>query len=698
MPRFHGLSTSGHLNQKRFPPPIPVRRRSSTRASAVSQVVAPLMCLVVLASLLVGCSTTTTPTPTPTGGEPPLLYTADPAPTIGVSSSMWPGAVCGGGRYLQDSSYTPFTTLPDGTNVPPLQVKNDPTAFEWTPADFSGAPYTGTEGSPDELENSGVTSGTIVYEPSYKDGEPYGVSSNDLPFTHPFGNDAVPFSFNDFEYFVAPDAQYYSELGPGNGAGADPASEYASAYAAVGVSKISTSTTVRTLGKVPGVMGMEMDSGLVPKPYRAQVGDRIAMWGRWIVDCGHQPYHTEIHPPLMMATAHTLPAGSGTGPGTSVQILGRPYLVSQVCFDNAILNTPSYTGDPNCHPNEGVQSCTDGVTDHGEGRDLYDHLICELNHDAFASCPASFPGCEHSNDMNAKPDVYTVPFDGTPSMTFYVDPPTATPPGSGYSLQVRYNLTVRDGVTVVMNQAGSGELRVEVIMNSNAYVPAPLNPSQDRYLTWAQLEAMDKDLPSSVTSNLDNVSYYFGTNGIHVAQYSNVYPSTFDNPIDFTSGASQLLTNLKSTSSGLGIRVDDSQPFPIIGGIQLQWVMCGTPTGCTHVGPVPQPIRVTPQPQPLMVLGTGSTVDHTDNCIGEAPTFTGTILTNGQPGQVTYEWQRSDGTTSQPESISIPQGTSTVSVRTKWGPSKPGGYWAELVVTAPQSTASNKAPFKISVC
>jgi len=687
MLRLPGLSTTRPLNLELFSPTPPAaRRRSSMGASTGRQVVALLMCLVILTSLLVGCASATTTTPTPTGGGPLLLYSNDGPPSIGVvPSSAWPGAVCGNARYLLDSQYMQGADW----GYPYYQVTNDPTPWEWTPADFSGAPYSAAEGSPDELGRSGVMAGTIVYEPS--GGPEPGVSSEDLPFTHPFVDSSG--SINDFEYFVAPDTLYQNEITSGNGAGADPSGEYAPAYAAAKAAPFNF--------KGSGVLGTEVPSALVPKPYRAPVGSRIAQWGDWIVDCGHTPYHTEaMHLPLFTATAQALSAASGAGPGTSVQLLGNPYVVSQVCFDNVIL-TQSYTDDPICHPNDthGIQGCTDGETGNGEGRDLFDHLICELNHDLSAP---------DSNVMNAKADIYTVPVDSPHIMTFFVDAPPS--PGSGYSLQLQYNLTIRDGVTIDLHQDGKpNELAVTVTMNPNGYAPAPLRPGVPTYLTWSQLEAMDAALPSSVVSSLNQLCSGLlegglSTCGIWVTQYSNVYPSKFDSPIDFSSGASQLLSGFKSTGSGLGIQVDDSQPFPIIGGIRLQWVSCGTPTSCARVGPAPLPIHVTPTPQPLRVLGIGTRVSPspTNNCIGSPLTFTATVVTNGEQGPVTYQWVTSDGTTTQPVTINIAQGTSTVSVSTKWAPSTAGTHWAELKILSPQPAAANtlssRAYFQMVLC
>lgn len=54
------------------------------------------------------------------------------------------------------------------------------------------------------------------------------------------------------------------------------------------------------------IIEVEWDSKFNPPQFWSSVGDRAWMMGRWIFDCGHPPYHSEIHPPV--ATAYTRPA------------------------------------------------------------------------------------------------------------------------------------------------------------------------------------------------------------------------------------------------------------------------------------------------------------------------------------------------------------------------------------------------------
>ncbi len=122
------------------------------------------------------------------------------------------------------------------------------------------------------------------------------VSGNDVPFVHPFGN--------DFEFSIALDPAYAPLLAAGNLAApnTNPNAPYHDAWPAA-----------KALGLNPtGVLGLEIDGPLVPLADRPMNGDRVAIYGRWIVDAGHQPFHSEIHPPLLMAYARTLDVHGNT--------------------------------------------------------------------------------------------------------------------------------------------------------------------------------------------------------------------------------------------------------------------------------------------------------------------------------------------------------------------------------------------------
>jgi hypothetical protein len=62
-----------------------------------------------------------------------------------------------------------------------------------------------------------------------------------------------------------------------------------------------------------------LETGYIP-----QTGDRIALRGRWLIDCGHPDFHGELHPITFMAFGHA------AGSKTIVHILANPYRVTQL--------------------------------------------------------------------------------------------------------------------------------------------------------------------------------------------------------------------------------------------------------------------------------------------------------------------------------------------------------------------------------
>jgi hypothetical protein len=78
-----------------------------------------------------------------------------------------------------------------------------------------------------------------------------------------------------------------------------------------------------------------LESGYIP-----QEGDRVAMRGRWIIDCGHNDFHGELHPITFMAFGHAV------GTKTVVHVLANSYRVTQLYGPGTKeVNSPA-TGKP----------------------------------------------------------------------------------------------------------------------------------------------------------------------------------------------------------------------------------------------------------------------------------------------------------------------------------------------------------------
>lgn len=75
-----------------------------------------------------------------------------------------------------------------------------------------------------------------------------------------------------------------------------------------------------------GIHG-EIESGLYPDArfgITPAVGDRVALKGAWILDCGHPPYEAEVHPPTFLAFARS------DGADTVALAFANPYRSSQL--------------------------------------------------------------------------------------------------------------------------------------------------------------------------------------------------------------------------------------------------------------------------------------------------------------------------------------------------------------------------------
>src|SRR2546421_4619622 len=191
-----------------------------------------------------------------------------------------------------------------GQGAPTFFYQENP-RWEWTPMVDPN----------DQFDTPGVNlvglSGWVVRPPEVA--ARHGISDSDVPFTHPFGF--------DWEFFVAPDPQYDCLLASSNKHNPNPNDEYTLAKQAALDSGLSG----------PGVLGVETDKDLVPPNYRVVPGDRVAVFGRWIVDTGHSDFHTEIHPPLLVAGAE-----KKSQDPTHSTVVGRPHLVGQQFSDGGL--------------------------------------------------------------------------------------------------------------------------------------------------------------------------------------------------------------------------------------------------------------------------------------------------------------------------------------------------------------------------
>ena len=357
------------------------------------------------------------------------------------------------------------------------------------------------------------------------------LSTADVWFVHPFGF--------DFQYYVVPDPQYESLLGPSN-TGITPGTGN------VDVEYNEATTVARTgiagrkglgLAAAKGVIGVETDQGLLPPSFQDLItdGTRIATFGRWIVDCGHNDFHTEIHAPLLIAVAKpapSLPGVRGASQMTSVQILSRPYTVSQKFAEG----------------------------------NFVDHLLAEVG-----KVEASILGIRLSTRVEAHPNIFTTPYDGRPFIKLLVQPPVPkrggmiTPP---QELMVSFHFTHRAGVAVRVYNAGNDTVGIIIVLGDlNA---AKLPAKHDLTVQWSQLgDKYSYVIDALEITDLlaaDTPAAFFLNRGILTDIYD---PPNASSPLDNQNVAAP--TPIDQVPAWAGLSEDDTQPFPIYGWLKVWW-------------------------------------------------------------------------------------------------------------------------------
>ncbi len=302
---------------------------------------------------------------------------------------------------------------------------------------------------------------------------------NDVPFDHPFGTDSN-FNFapdEEYWYLLAITSLSLGDVGPVTWF--PPEDEVQSA--------IREARDVRKL-KVPGTMHVEMEQGILPQSFRPQPGDRVVIFGRWIVDAGHDSFGTELHPPLLVARANCdEKAGQ-----TVAYLLGRPWLASQ-----------TFSFDDDGMPR--------GFRAHLESEvsQLISHnvLSTSIDVDPNAQVTASPVILSGFPDSRAIPALVPTFVDRPFEVTFNVRAPEGTQhvffkPGD--SLFLTYSLTVRPGVNVSMARLWDAT-GVRVTISASDYVPPPI-PHRNQRVVKVYYEDGEgpeaTDLPNDIATQV----------------------------------------------------------------------------------------------------------------------------------------------------------------------------------------------------
>lgn len=277
---------------------------------------------------------------------------------------------------------------------------------------------------------------------------------------------------------------------------------------------------------------VEMDSGFVPDYYQAKEGQEVAVFGRWIIDCGHTDFASEIHPPLMLAKS----SGDNSPDGiTHATIISRPFLVQQ-----------TFGGKP-------LRSL------------IVDQLakIYSLPFDLLTQAIIAA-----TYQMSARPDIAPSPFNGTALMNFVLRPQFArlTP---NAQLMVRTNLYARPGVAVEVVNNGDDSIGIWVLISDVGYqspqLPAPHNvhhPLSDIKSALPDIASTINGIQAAGPFTLNALGDAILDKGFDTNAYT--FPAFSEAPLGNFSAVTTLPQSAVVTTSTVSIA-------PIIGTIELKW-------------------------------------------------------------------------------------------------------------------------------
>jgi hypothetical protein len=366
-------------------------------------------------------------------------------------------------------------------------------------------------------------------------------SGADVPFSHPFGF--------DWEFDIALDDPSRCLLSPAN-AGAEEEE---------GNPNHNSIALADQLGlTVPeGLLGLEWDKGLLPASYRGQVyhGDRIAVLGRWILDFGHDVdgfYRTEIHPPLLVASAAVVQPREQRTRRTRVLFMSRPFLSGQTFSTD--LST----------------RYVDGIDDGGS---LESRATSELIKVVTAG-----------STVEIYPKIKSKPFRGSHRAQFVVRPP-GPPPRPGTGLMVSYRFTIRTPCSVAVEPLDHEGVLVTVVLRESdgrrEYQPPDLPPNQEETYSTDELDLLSPgagDRIEGMKKLIAALVALFVSLGLGVLIWiilgrgikTDVFLPLADiDVLDPTDGV--LEVPAQQIVSGAGIVTDDEQPYPIIGWLEVHW-------------------------------------------------------------------------------------------------------------------------------
>jgi hypothetical protein len=373
-------------------------------------------------------------------------------------------------------------------------------------------------------------------------------SGADVPFSHPFGF--------DWEFGIAVEKGLEGFISPAN----------------VNAEEDDGSPNTNGIGladqlgltRPQGLLGMEWEKELLPRSYRGQVnhGDRVAVLGRWILDNGHNvngQYRTEIHPPLLLASANVVqPAGAVAR--TRALFISRPYLSGQIYTTN--LGT----------------RYKDGVDD--DGALLSPHFSSH----GFSELVKVLTFRSTQIEMHSK--IKEKPFRGNHSATFTVRPPGPRPsPDAQLMVSYRFNVRTPCRVRLQLNRARDGvDVQVDLLEqgpDGRTYDAPGLPVSRSENYSTDQLNKLSSGSGDSI--GLGEALIEFASLIFISGIYALYLKAIFDNGIETDVFDPQPQFDILDPAGGVkdvpagrivqgaGIIEGDSLAYPVTGWVEVYW-------------------------------------------------------------------------------------------------------------------------------
>ncbi len=423
---------------------------------------------------------------------------------------------------------------------------------EWSKCKCNDAPWPANLNAP--FEWKGATEGNTVADHLNND-KIFGLSGtavlvqlagSDFPMSHIFGyNPAKPNAklYVDWESYIVVDPPFGNLLALGN----NPQDKNGMPISGEYTEAIKTGLTLfnrehSTINS--GVMGLELDSALIPALYRSKNLDRTAVFGDLIVDCGHDEggFHTEIHPPLMLVNARQLKGlnplnvqqkfGDSISGLTFASIISNPYKITQLYNDHmTFMNASS------------VELAK--AISLAEGVGFFSGFLAPSYH------------------LKMDAEVAEKPFRGIQLMTFNVfpDKPKASP---DMILWAQYHFTVRNGVTVSVTKADD-HVTVFVSMNDAVFKSA-------NNLLKKHSRNLNKDDFNKMGFGLAYTGAFFGTNlipGLAPILAQGIETTVYENPVPKSPFDIKIFPS--NEQPGVYSDISDDQPYPIYGWMTVGW-------------------------------------------------------------------------------------------------------------------------------